>query len=138
MRLAQAEALLAAAREYGTEHALRLSIAVVDVRGHEVASVRVDGASWFTPGVARTKARTAAAFSRPSGDLAAMRAAYPEVFRLAVEQLPEAPTDLPGGLPVYDESGLVGAIGVSGGGSPDMDVAAVLAAIDGSGLRAEA
>lgn len=138
MRLAEAEALLAAVQEYGREHALRLSVAVVDAGGHEVASVRTDGASWFTPGLARTKARTAAAFGRPSGDLAAMRAAYPEVFRLAGEQLAEAPTDLAGGLPVYDDNGLLGALGVSGASSPDMDVAAAGAAVTACGLRAQA
>lgn len=138
MRLEQAEALLSAAQEYGTHHGLRLSVAVVDERGHEVAAARMDGASWFTPGVARAKARTAAAFGRPSGDLARMRAAYPEVLRLAGEQLPEAPTDLPGGLLVHDDSGLLGAVGISGAGSGEEDVAAALAALAACSLRPQA
>ncbi|WP_017934562.1 GlcG/HbpS family heme-binding protein [Nocardioides sp. Iso805N] len=136
MRLAQAESLLAAVQAYGDEHALRLSAAVVDARGHEVAAARMDGATWLTIGVAHVKARTAAWFGRPSGDLAAMRAAHPEVLRLAGAQLPEPPTDLPGGLPLYDEGGLLGALGVSGA-TPEEDVAAARAAIASCERRAD-
>lgn len=135
MRLSQAQALLAAVQDYGGQHGLRLSAAVVDSSGHEVAAARMDDATWFTIGVAHVKARTAAWLRRPSADLAALRAAHPEVFRLAGEQLPETPTDLPGGLPVHDDSSLLGALGVSGA-SPDQDVAAALAAIQACGLRA--
>lgn len=136
MRLAQAEALLAAVQQHARRQSLRLSAAVVDARGHEIAAARMDDATWFTIGVAHIKARTAAWFGRPSADLAAMRAAHPELFRLTGEQLPETPTDLPGGLPVYDDTGLVGALGVSGA-SPDDDVAAARAAIEACGLRAD-
>ena len=129
MRLAGAEALLAAVREHAGNEALRLSAVVVDGRGHEVAGARMDGATWFTLGVARGKARTAAWFDRASGDLAPLRATYPEVFRLAGAQLPEPPTDLPGGVPIHVDGVLVGAIGVSGG-TPEQDVAAALAAIE--------
>lgn len=136
MRLVRAQAMLGAVQEYGARHALRLSAAVVDARGHEVAGARMDGATWFTIGVAQLKARTAAWFGRPSADLAAIRVAYPEVLRLAGAQLPEAPTDLPGGIPVYEGSDLLGALGVSGG-TPDQDVAAALAAIESCGLASD-
>lgn len=133
MQLADAERLLAAVREHAGRDGLRLSAAVVDERGLEVALVRMDGASWFTPAVARTKAATAAWFARPSADLAAMRGAHPEVFRIAGRQLPQPPTDLPGGLPVYDATGaLIGALGVSGA-TPEQDVATARAAIEASG-----
>lgn len=134
MRLADAERLLAAVRAHAEAEDLRLSAAVVDERGIDVALARMDAATWLTAGVARTKAMTAAWFRRPSGDLAALRTAHPEVFRIAGRQLPSEPTDLPGGLPVYDAEGvLLGAIGVSGA-SPEEDVAAARAAIEATGL----
>lgn len=133
MRLDQAHALLAAVCEYADQRSLRLSAVVVDERGSDVALARMDGATWFTPGVARTKAGTAAWFRRPSGELAGMRANHPEVLRLAGVQLPFVPTDLPGGFPAYDGDLLVGAIGVSGA-TPEQDMDAALAALTRVGL----
>lgn len=138
MRLAEAERMLAAVRAHAEEAGLRFSAVIVDERGIDVALARMDGATWLTAGVARTKAMTAAWFRRPSADLAGMRGAYPEVYRLAGAQLPTEPTDLPGGLPVYDAAGvLLGAIGVSGA-TPEQDVAAAQAGIKAAGLRPEA
>ncbi|MFW5470228.1 GlcG/HbpS family heme-binding protein [Knoellia sp. CPCC 206435] len=101
---------------------LAVSVAVVDERGFDLVVLRGTGASWFTPDVARTKARTAAAFARSSESLGGMRGQYPDLFELIADTLPFAPTSLPGGLPVEIDGHLLGAIGVSGA-PPDEDVA---------------
>ena len=123
----RAAAMVAAVVAHGRERGLRLSVVVVDERGYDVAVARMDAATWFTPGVARAKARSALAFGRPSADLAHLHDAYPEVLRLAGEQLPFTPTTLPGGLLVRagesDDHPVVGAVGVSGA-TPEDDVAA--------------
>nr|WP_255670399.1 heme-binding protein [Aeromicrobium wangtongii] len=101
---------------------LRVSVAVVDERGHDLVVVRGDGAAWFTPGVARAKAATAAAMGRPTSDLADLREAHPELLDLLAGQVAHPLTTLPGGLPLMADGRCVGAVGVSGA-HPDDDVA---------------
>lgn len=117
-----------AALERAAASGLRVSVAVVDRFGHDLAVVRADGATWFTAGIARAKARTAATFGRPSADLAGLQADHPEVFSLAADQLPFRPTTLPGGLPLLRDGSVVGAVGVSGA-SPEQDVRCAEAAL---------
>jgi len=128
MRLDQARALLDGVLAYAAREGLHLSAAVVDERGFDVAVARGDGASFSSPMVARVKARTAATYRRPSGELAGLRADYPEVLRIVGEQIGFAPTDLPGGVPVLIDGELLGAIGVSGG-LPELDLAAAQHAV---------
>lgn len=120
MRLESAQRLLAAVQD-AAEPSLHLSAVVVDLAGVEVASARMDGAAWFTLGIARSKARTAAAFGRTSAELDGLREAHPDVWRLAGDQLPFETTTLPGGILVSQGGAVVGAIGVSGA-APDVDV----------------
>ncbi|MGW1023905.1 GlcG/HbpS family heme-binding protein [Streptomyces sp. NPDC002577] len=117
----EADHALRAALVAAAEEGLRVSVAVVDDRGFDVAVARGDGAKWFTPEVARAKARTAVSFGAPTASLAAMKEQYPELFSLIGEQLPSTPTTLPGGLPLVDEGMVIGAIGVSGA-RPEDDV----------------
>lgn len=104
---------------------LLVSISVVDEMGNEIATARMDGARWFTPGIARAKARTAALMGRDTAELGNLRAQYPEVFEQVSEQLPFTPTTLPGGVIVA--SG--GAIGVSGA-TPEEDLEFAKNALD--------
>lgn len=113
-----AEAALAAAAARG----LRVAVAVVDERGHDLVVVRGDGAAWFTPAVARTKAATAVAMRSATGELAGLREAYPELFDLVSTQVAHPLTSLPGGLPLMADGRCLGAVGVSGA-HPDDDVA---------------
>lgn len=84
--------------------------------------MRMDGASWFTLGVARDKAQTAAAFQRPSAALEPLWDAHPRLVPLIEEQLAFTPTTLGGGVPVLDSAGvIIGALGVAGA-LPDLDV----------------
>ena len=78
-----AEATLAHASHLG----IKVSVCVVDSRGHELVTLPAGGANWFTAEVARAKARTAAALRRDSGALDGLKGSYPELFRLIGGQL---------------------------------------------------
>jgi glc operon protein GlcG len=108
-----------------TSNHLLVSISVVDEMGNEIATTRMDGARWFTPGIARAKAGTAALMGTDTAELGGLRDQYPEVFEQVSEQLPFTPTTLPGG--VFVASG--GAIGVSGA-TPEEDVELAKNALD--------
>ncbi len=107
---------------------LDVSVAVVDAAGWDVVVVRGDGAPGFTPGIARVKAATAAAFRRPTGELAAIKESRPDVIEAVADQLAFRPTTLRGGQPVLRDGVVVGAIGVSGG-TGEQDIECVEAAL---------
>ncbi|MFF0815309.1 heme-binding protein [Rhodococcus sp. NPDC003318] len=120
--LGRARAAVDAALAAAAAQNKRISVAVVDHRGHDVLVVRGDGAAWFTTGVARAKAATTALMGVASGNLAGLRADYPELLELIAAQTAQPVTTLPGGIPVRAEGTVVGAVGVSGA-SPDEDAA---------------
>ena len=113
-----AAASLAAAAAAGRQ----VSVAVVDERGHDLVLLRGDGAAWFTPGVARAKAASAAVMRSPTAALGDLRSAYPELADLIDGQLAHPLTTLPGGVPLLLAGRHVGGLGVSGA-HPDEDVA---------------
>ncbi|MEO3783653.1 heme-binding protein [Actinocorallia sp. B10E7] len=119
--LQAARAAVDAALECAAADGLRVSVALVDAGGADILVVRADGAPWFTPEVARAKARTSTAFRGPSEAMAGLRETYPDLFALVDDQVPYRLTTLPGGLPLRHDGELVGAIGVSGA-SPEQDV----------------
>lgn len=119
--LETARTIAAAAEAAATADDKRISVVVVDDRGHDVLVERMDGATWFTAGVARAKAATTAAMGRPSADLAGLQATYPDLVPLIAVQVPQPFTTLPGGVPVIVDGELVGAVGVSGA-TPEGDV----------------
>lgn len=108
----------------------RISIGVVDAVGRQVAGIRMDGANWFTLGVALAKAQTAATFRRPSDSLSSLKGDYPELFEQIEAQLTFRPTTLPGGVPILDADGeTIGAVGVSGA-FPEQDLRIAQAAVE--------
>lgn len=122
IRFAHAQALLARAVELAEELHRSISVSIVDGAGHEVVGMRMDGASWFTLGVARAKAQTAAAFQRPSAALEPLWEAHPRLIPLIEEQLAFHPTTLGGGVPMVDSVGaVIGAVGVAGA-LPELDL----------------
>jgi len=123
-----ARAILDAALDAARAAGVRVSCCVVDASGDELAGIRMDGAVWFTSGVARAKARTAARMGADSAALAGLKADYPELLALIDGQLPFDVTTLPGGVVIRDGSAVVGAVGVSGA-HPDQDVAVATAGI---------
>ena len=113
--LAEAQKALAAAEQ----SANGLTCAVVDARGALVALFRMDGASYFTAGVAAGKARASAAFGAPSGTLDRLR-------ELGITNVVEGGPMLfvQGAVPIMHEGQSVGAIGCSGAtGQQDEDAA---------------
>jgi glc operon protein GlcG len=124
----QASAAVDAALRHAQELGLRVSVAVVDAGGWEVLVARGDGTPVFTPGIARVKAATAVAFRRPSAELRQMRETRPEVLEVAGAQLRFRPTDLGGGLPVWQDGEVVAGVGVSGA-TPEEDTACAEAAV---------
>ena len=122
LTLSAAEGILATAKAKVEELGVKMSVSVVDPRGDLIAMFRTDGASWRTPPISRGKAKAAACFGQ-SGSVLADRAESP-VFRalMAMEGGHMIPGQ--GGLPVFRDGEIVGAVGGSGGtGQEDEDVA---------------
>jgi uncharacterized protein GlcG (DUF336 family) len=120
MDLTDARVILDAVEAEAVALGLALSTSVVDASGHEVLTARMPGAPWFTPHVCRTKARTAVAMGRDSGDVAGLAEAYPALMPVIDEQLPFALTTLQGGVVVPVDDEIVGAVACSGA-SPQQD-----------------
>lgn len=106
-------------------------IVIVDKSGATLASLRMQGAKYLSLKSARSKARTAASISAPSG------AIPPHVAPLIAAATQGDMTGLGGGLPIYVDGFLVGGIGV-GSGTPDQDTIVAQAAIVAIGGTAEA
>ena len=118
--LAQAKRLVAAAERAARGRSFHMAFAVVEPNGSLVLFERMDGTQYGSVVVAQEKARTAAAFRRPT------RAFEDAVGggRTAVVTLPGV-VAVEGGVPIVERGRIVGAIGVSGGTSrEDGEIAA--------------
>lgn len=125
--LPEARRVLAAAQAEAAKNNWSVAIAVVDAGGHLVAFERMDTTQYGSVDVAQEKARTAAAFRRPSKVLQDAVAAGGEGLRML--RLPGA-LPIEGGLPLIVGGKIVGAIGVSGVTSAqDGQIAAAGAAV---------
>lgn len=112
--LAEARQCVAAAAVYAAKNQWLMVMTVVDSGGHVVLTERMDNAQYGSVTPAQKKARTAAAFRRPSKvfeDLIAQGGAALRILRL------DEVTPIDGGLPLLRKGALIGAIGVSGGTS---------------------
>ncbi|MBI5905678.1 MAG: heme-binding protein [Deltaproteobacteria bacterium] len=92
----------------------KMAVAVVDDGGHLVYFERIDDTQFGSVDIAIGKARTAAAFKRPTKALEdALNAGQPAIMTF--------PGILPreGGLPLLSGGKVIGAIGVSGGKSSE-------------------
>jgi len=120
MDLTLAQAVLRAAVDHATSIGVRVSISVADEKGHEVLTARMDGAAWFTPHIAWTKARTCVAMGTDSSALADLDTAHPGLLRVIEEQLGFTLTTLGGGVVVRDGDVVLGSVAGSGA-HPDQD-----------------
>jgi uncharacterized protein GlcG (DUF336 family) len=109
--LPEAKRVLAAAQAEATKNNWKVAIAIVDSGGHLVAFERMDTTQYGSVVVAQDKARSAAAFRRPSKAFQDMVAAGGEGLRMLA--LPGA-LPIEGGLPLIAGGKIVGAVGVSG------------------------
>ena len=113
--LEQATKAMAAAEAEARKNTWGMSIAIVDSGGNLVMMQRLDGTQFGSNEVARQKAHTAVAFKRPTKvfqDLIAQGGANLRLLKL------EGASVLEGGVPVIVNGQIIGAIGVSGGTSP--------------------
>jgi glc operon protein GlcG len=113
LTIAEAEAVVAAARRHAEGMGLAVAIAVLDRRGDDVLVVRMDGARYTAFEIARGKALVSATFGRSSADMAAMGDA--PVGRRVNALNHERMVYSQGAVPLEDADGRpIGAIGVSG------------------------
>jgi glc operon protein GlcG len=113
LTLQAAKTMLAAAEAEARKNNWTMSIAVVDAAGELIAFQRMDDAPFGSIAVAQGKARTAARFRRPTKALDSTVAAG----RVGLMTLDGAVT-VEGGVPIMVNGKLVGAVGASGGASP--------------------
>jgi glc operon protein GlcG len=120
--------LLQAGMAKAAEMRVPQCISVVDAGGHLLAFVRMDGAFSQSVDTSLMKAKTAASYGRPTGDIAAG-----VDIKLAIATRGKR-INLPGGLPIIVDGHVIGGIGVgSGTGEQDREVAnAALGAVAGA------
>jgi uncharacterized protein GlcG (DUF336 family) len=129
LTLELAKHVAAAAEKEAAANKWNMVIAILDDGGHLLYLARMDEAQLGSVEVAQLKARTALRFKRPSK-------AFEEALvggRMAILGFPDV-IPVEGGVPLMAEGKVVGAIGVSGGTSPqDTQVAqAAVAALAGA------
>ena len=107
-----AMALVSAAVELALADGVAVSVAVVDDAGGLLAFQRMQGAPRFSADFAVAKARTSAAFSVPTSNLEELYADRPAFAHSFVAQGSYFLGR--GGLPIFRDGSLIGAIGVSG------------------------
>jgi uncharacterized protein GlcG (DUF336 family) len=120
LTLEAAKQIAAAAEAEARKNNWTMVISVVDDGGHLIYLERMDGTQIGSVEVSQEKAVTAVRFKRPTKALEDTVAGGRQVML----KLPGA-TPIEGGLPIMAGTELIGAIGVSGGTSPqDGQVAA--------------
>lgn len=109
LSLADAERIAAAAESRARQDNWTVVIAIMDTGGHLIFLKKIDGTQTGSVEVAIAKAKSAAFFKRPT-----------KVFEDLVNQGKPSILSLPnavaveGGLPIYKNGVIVGAIGISG------------------------
>lgn len=117
--------LLAGVRAQADERGLGLAMSVVDCAGHVVASHRMDHAALGAMRLAVGKAFTAAQWGVRTGDF--MASTQPGGVDWGYNATDERIVVYAGGIPLYSDGQLVGAVGASGG-TAEEDEACVTAA----------
>jgi uncharacterized protein GlcG (DUF336 family) len=130
--LEQALELLARVREEAAGQGLAVAAAVVDRGGHTVASARMDGTALGAFTLAVDKAYTAVLWQTPTGEF--MASTQPGGADWAFNTTTGGRIVVyAGGLPLFEDGGLIGALGVSGG-TGEQDDACASAAVTALGL----
>lgn len=113
MNLEMAKKLLQAGVEKAKKKGMLCSIAIVDENGWLVALHRMDGAPIPTAEMARDKAWTAAVFRMPSSKVSQFGDPKGVGYGFNVQNWNDRLTTVPGGLPIWENGHLMGAIGVA-------------------------
>ena len=115
IRLATAKRAAAAAIAEAERNGWLMAVAVVDGAGDLVYFEKMDEKQTGSVTVSQSKARSAARFKRPTKAFQDALTATPDCLRiLAIE----GAVPVEGGLPIVMDGKIVGAIGLSGGTSP--------------------
>jgi uncharacterized protein GlcG (DUF336 family) len=111
-----------------------MTVTVVDAAGRLILCARGDGTGFFTPETSRAKAVAAAAFRRPTKEMANLRESAPAFWGNVTAILGGQALPSIGAVPVISNGKLLGAVGCGGGtGEQDRQCAeAGAAAIAGS------
>lgn len=116
-------------------HALNshVSIAVVDDGGHLIAFTRSEKAELYSIAIAQAKAKSAALTRFPSGKKSPSGNERDDHHALAITLAAGAGSfvTIEGGFPVFAEGEIVGAVGVSGAGIKDIEIAKTAAGVLG-------
>lgn len=111
--LAQAEAIITAAKAKSIELDTKMNISVVDAGANILAFVRMDGAWLGSADISLKKAKTARFFDMNTGVIGSLSQPGGSLF--GIEHSNGGLISFPGGVPVYNKEGeIIGAIGVSG------------------------
>jgi uncharacterized protein GlcG (DUF336 family) len=125
--LEAAERAIEAGKKKSAELGIPFTISVLDAGAHLIAAARLDGAALAAVETSQTKARTSVLFMQATKDL--VPAVQPGAPLFGIEASTRDPLAfVPGGVPVFEDGVLVGAVG-AGGGSPDQDHEVAAAAV---------
>ena len=113
-----------------------LTIAVLDAGGHLIALAREDGTSTLRPEIAQGKANGAIAMGLGSRALFKRALEQPFFIQAMNELAGGSLVPVPGGVLIRDDTGIIGAVGITGDTS-DNDEACAITAIKAAGLRAD-
>ena len=132
--LPTAESIIRGAREKSSQLNANFCIAVVDARGDLIAMLREDKSPWRSIFICQGKAAASAAWMRPSSELASIPDSIHQglMTMLGGRMIPAQ-----GGLPVFSDGEIIGAVGVSGG-PPAEDEQVALAGITSVGFQTTA
>lgn len=131
LKLSQAGAMrvLDEALGHAKKMGVHVAVAVVDDAGHLLTFARMDGVELYTIPIAQAKARGAALTRFPTGKKSPTGNERSDHHALAITLA--AGTDsfisIPGGAPIFSNQHFVGAIGVSGAGEKDTEIARLCA-----------
>ena len=121
MKVKKIEELLWVAIEEAERQGSLITAAFVDEGGHLRALVRMDDACWGDVDFAINKAHTSAAWLTDSGDFYEDAKPSGDFFGMHFSNNLKV-TTFTGGMPIYEDGKIIGAIGVSGG-TPAQDQA---------------
>ena len=111
--LAQAEKMIAKAKQKAVEMELKMNIAIVDVGANLVAFARMDGAWLGSLDISIKKAKTARFFDMNTGEIGKLSQPGQPLYN--IEHSNGGLITFPGGIPIKNDAGdIIGAIGVSG------------------------
>jgi uncharacterized protein GlcG (DUF336 family) len=121
MTLQVAETAVRAAQDKARALGTAMTVTVVDEAGRLVLCARGDGTGFFTPETSRAKAVAAAAFKRPTSEVAEM-AAQGGFWALVPAVLQGQVLTTLGGTPIARGGQVIGGIGCGGGtGAQDQE-----------------